>query len=302
MDKLPWVEKYRPKVMDQLIGHKDIINLITRLINMNQLPHLLFYGKAGTGKTSTILACARQMYGEYFNFMVLEMNASDNRGIEIVRSEIKSFVSSTSVLDKPKLIILDEADQMTDTAQYALRKMMESYTDNARFCLICNYVQNVIPALQSRCTKIRFKPLEQSLIIDRLQNILENEKIEYDENGIKSVLNLGNGDMRKIINILQSIAYSEPKITEDSVCSYTKTLSATQYDNLYLSLKTESFHKNLELLKSFGFKDLNHIIYNISEKLINDKEFRILKRITELEYIHVESNIKMIAIVSCFYL
>ena len=158
---LPWVEKYRPKRLEDLISHEDILKTIKRFMDENRLPHLLLYGPPGTGKTSTILACARQLYkGKEFNSMVLELNASDDRGIGVVRNQIMNFASTRTIFSKGfKLIILDEADAMTKDAQNALRRVMEKFTENVRFCLICNYLTKIIPAIQSRCTRFRFGPL-----------------------------------------------------------------------------------------------------------------------------------------------
>lgn len=181
---LPWVEKYRPKKLDDLISHEEIIKTINKFIDENQLPHLLLYGPPGTGKTSTILACARKLYtSAQFNSMVLEMNASDDRGIGIVRGQILSFASTGTMYRSGfKLIILDEADAMTNDAQNALRRIIEKYTDNVRFCIICNYLGKIIPALQSRCTKFRFGPLSANQIVPRLDDIIKEEKWEESIN------------------------------------------------------------------------------------------------------------------------
>lgn len=150
---LPWVEKYRPNALKELISHEDIIRTIRKFISQDKLPHLLFYGPPGTGKTSTILACAKEIYKtKEFNSMVLELNASDDRGIGVVRGQILSFASTRTIFNSGyKLVILDEADSMTNDAQNALRRIIEKFTDNVRFCLICNYLSKIIPAIQSRC-------------------------------------------------------------------------------------------------------------------------------------------------------
>ena len=177
---LPWVEKYRPAALQELISHEDIIKTIRRFISEEKLPHLLFYGPPGTGKTSTILACAKELYSaKEFNSMVLELNASDDRGINVVRGQILNFASTRTIFNSGfKLVILDEADAMTQDAQNALRRIIEKFTDNVRFCLICNYLSKIIPALQSRCTRFRFGPLDPEQIMPRLVHVCEQESVD----------------------------------------------------------------------------------------------------------------------------
>ena len=217
--QLPWVEKYRPKSLSELIAHEDIISIISNLIDNDNLPHLLLYGPPGTGKTSTIIAAAKRMYGssKAYSSMALELNASDARGIDVVRNEIKEFAGTRQLFNKGiKLIILDEADAMTSDAQFALRRVIEKYTKNARFCLICNYVSKIIPALQSRCTKFRFAPLSREQIRSRLVDIAEKESVELTENAIHAILSLSGGDMRRVLNLLQAAAMSSSSKSNSS--------------------------------------------------------------------------------------
>jgi len=207
---LPWVEKYRPQRLEDLVAHEKIINIITTMIDSDNLPHLLLYGPPGTGKTSTIVAAAKRMYGaSKYSSMTLELNASDARGINVVRNEIKEFAGTQQLFSRGvKLIILDEADAMTSDAQFALRRVIEKYTKNARFCLICNYVSKIIPALQSRCTRFRFAPLNPKQIQGRLEEIASKEKVPITKDGIQAILDLSGGDMRRVLNLLQSTAMS----------------------------------------------------------------------------------------------
>ncbi|KND04456.1 replication factor C subunit 3 [Spizellomyces punctatus DAOM BR117] len=217
-DNLPWVEKYRPASLDDLISHKDIISTISRFIDENRLPHLLFYGPPGTGKTSTILACARKLYGPRYKSMMLELNASDERGIDVVREQIKTFASTKKIFSSGfKLIILDEADAMTQVAQNALRRIIEKYTRNVRFCIICNYVGKIIPALQSRCTRFRFSPLKEDQIKTRLDYVIGAEGIDITDDGRQALLKLSLGDMRRALNILQATHAAFSPVTEQAV-------------------------------------------------------------------------------------
>ncbi len=216
---LPWVEKYRPNDLEGLISHEDIINTIRKFMQEDKLPHLLFYGPPGTGKTSTILACAKELYPpKAINSMVLELNASDDRGIGVVRGPILNFASTRTIFNSGfKLIILDEADAMTQDAQNALRRIIEKFTDNVRFCIICNYLSKIIPALQSRCTRFRFGPLQPQQILPRLDYVCEQENVNVTEDGRKALLSLSQGDMRKVLNILQSCAMAFDTVNEDNV-------------------------------------------------------------------------------------
>lgn len=175
----------------------------------------------GTGKTSTIIACAKQLYASgQFSSMVLELNASDDRGIGIVRGQILNFASTRTIFSGGfKLIILDEADAMTNDAQNALRRIIEKYTDNVRFCIICNYLSKIIPALQSRCTRFRFAPLQSEQILPRLNHVIEQENLTVTEDGKKALMDLSGGDMRKVLNVLQSTWMAFKNVTEDNVYS-----------------------------------------------------------------------------------
>jgi replication factor C subunit 3/5 len=217
-DNLPWVEKYRPLSLQDLISHEDIIQTINALIDKNKLPHMLLYGPAGTGKTSTILACARKVHGPKFSSMILELNASDERGIDVVREQIKNFASSRQLFSSGfKLIILDEADSMTKTAQMALRRVIEKYTKNTRFCLICNYVNKIIPALQSRCTRFRFGPLGSEQAEGRIKEIAQKEGVVLEQEGLEAIVDLAGGDMRKCLNVLQATHLAYPVVNEENV-------------------------------------------------------------------------------------
>lgn len=214
-DTLPWVEKYRPDTLDDVTGHEDILRTINRFVASNRLPHLLFYGPPGTGKTSTILALARQIYGaKNVRQQVLELNASDDRGIDVVREQIKTFASTRQIfggvagkgdgLGSFKLIILDEADAMTSAAQNALRRIMEKYTANARFCIIANYTHKLNPALLSRCTRFRFSPLPVAALEKRVNHVIESEGVKITPSAVTSLLRLSRGDMRRSLNVLQA--------------------------------------------------------------------------------------------------
>jgi replication factor C subunit 3/5 len=229
------VEKYRPETLEDVSGHQDILATINKFVDTNvcslspfphtacpnqipqRLPHLLLYGPPGTGKTSTILALARRIYGsKNLRQMVLELNASDDRGIDVVREQIKTFASTkqiftmnptsstTTSIAAYKLIILDEADAMTSTAQMALRRIMEKYTANTRFCIIANYTHKLSPALLSRCTRFRFSPLKERDIRVLVDKVITEENVQITPDATDALVRLSKGDMRRALNVLQA--------------------------------------------------------------------------------------------------
>ncbi|KAL1870427.1 Subunit of heteropentameric Replication factor C (RF-C) [Diaporthe australafricana] len=214
----PWVEKYRPKSLSDVTAQDHTITVLQRTLQASNLPHMLFYGPPGTGKTSTILALAKELYGpEFVKQRVLELNASDERGISIVREKVKDFARMQLTNPPPgyksrfpcppfKIIILDEADSMTQDAQSALRRTMETYSKITRFCLICNYVTRIIDPLASRCSKFRFKSLDQGNAKKRLEEIAEKEGVQLDNGAIDALIQCSEGDLRKAITFLQSAA------------------------------------------------------------------------------------------------
>jgi replication-associated recombination protein RarA len=194
-----WTEKYRPKTLDGLKGHADIIIRLKGFVERRNLPHLLLAGPPGTGKTTALLALANDLYGHTnVSRNLLEMNASDDRGIDAIRTKVKEFARTASYGDVPfKIICLDEADSLTSAAQHALRRTMERYVKTSRFALICNYSSKIIEPIQSRCAIFRFKPLDDDSIREFLKYICENEKLVYDKEGLETVLYIAEGDLRK---------------------------------------------------------------------------------------------------------
>ncbi|KAH9975970.1 P-loop containing nucleoside triphosphate hydrolase protein [Lactifluus volemus] len=240
-DTLPWVEKYRPVTLDDVVSHKDITGTIERFIEKNRLPHLLFYGPPGTGKTSTIIAVARRIYGPTFRKQILELNASDDRGIDVVREQIKQFAETRTLFSKGfKLIILDEADMMTTAAQAALRRIIEQYTKNVRFCIICNYVNKIIPAIQSQVEK-------------RLTHVVESENVNLTEDGKAALLKLSKGDMRRALNVLQACHAAYDRIGETEVYTCTGSPHPSDIEAIVNSMLTDEFttsHQMITALKT----------------------------------------------------
>jgi replication factor C small subunit len=217
-EALPWTEKYRPKKLAEVVGHEEIVKRLEAYAKAREMPHLLFAGPAGIGKTACALALAHETYGEDARHNLLELNASDERGIDVIRGKIKDFAATLAIGRAPfKLIFLDEADALTSDAQNALRRTMERYARTCRFILSVNYSSRLIPPIQSRCAVFRFKPLNPKQIEKRLKHIAEKEGLHLDERGMQALNYVAEGDMRRAINSLQVAATTHKKITEEAV-------------------------------------------------------------------------------------
>lgn len=292
LPNLPWIEKYRPGSLDDVVSQNNIIETLEKFIESGQLPHLLFYGPPGSGKTSSIMAIARKIYGKNLGFMVLELNASDTRGIDDVRKQIKNFAGTRNFFNSGiKLVILDEADNMRKEAQSALRRVIETYTHNVRFCLICNYVSKIIPALQSRCTRFRFSPLKDSEIIGRVKDIITKERVQITQNGLHAVLILSLGDMRKVLNIIQSTSLTHNPIKEKHVYLTTGKPSPSDISSILDSLMNDTIMNTIEFITKIQIKkglDLLDIVVELYKvvmdmSLTNENFNNFLKEISELE-------------------
>lgn len=248
--ELPWTEKYRPKLLKEIIGQDHIIERIAAYVKERNLPHLLFAGPAGVGKTTTALCIARELFGENFKESFLELNASDERGIDVIRGKIKEFARTKPILMDFKIIFLDEADALTPDAQHALRRTMEQYTKNCRFILSCNYSSKIIEPIQSRCAIFRFKKIPRAALKEHLKKILTLEKQKWTEEGINLILDICEEDVRKAINILQSAAVIG-EVNEENVASISSYA------------KPEDVRKILSLAISGNFLDARNMLDHI---------------------------------------
>lgn len=221
-----WIEKYRPQTLDDVYGQEEIVERLRSYIERDDLPHLLFAGPAGVGKTTSATAIARAIYGDDWRGNFLELNASDQRGIDVVRDRIKNFANtdwSGRRSGKPSIIFLDEADSLTNDAQSALRRTMEQFSDNTRFILSCNYSSKIIDPIQSRCAVFRFSPLGDDAIADQTRDIAEAEGIELTDDGLDALVYAAGGDMRRAINSLQAAATTGEVVDEEAVYMITST-------------------------------------------------------------------------------
>lgn len=290
-DYLPWIEKYRPQNFLEIISNDQNITILKNMLIGGSLPHLLFHGTSGTGKTSTILALAKELYKNNVNLMVMKLDASDDRGINSVREEIKGFAEKKNMFEKGiKLIILDEADSMTFDAQFALRRIIEKYSETTRFCLICNYENKIISAIRSRCANFRFNPIDKKNIVKLLINISINEKINVTNDCLNIIAELSNGDLRKAINFLQSISMKSLHITENLCYEITGIPTPHVinyiYDNLInINIFYNNYNNINDIIKNNGYS-LDIILKEIILKIIKENKInnaQLLSDLSDLE-------------------
>lgn len=213
-----WTEKYRPKSFDEMVGQADIIKRVKNLTNALNIPHLLFAGPAGVGKSTLALIVVRELFGERWKENYLELNASDERGIDVIRQKVKDFARTKAIETVPfKVIFLDEADALTNEAQNALRRTMENYTSNCRFILSCNYSSRIIDPIQSRCAIFRFRLLEKKDIEKIINRIAQKEVLKIDNKAAETIFEVSEGDCRRVINLLQTTASISNAITSDLI-------------------------------------------------------------------------------------
>ena len=286
-----WVEKYRPKTLSEVVNQKDIIGSLEALIkDPTDMPHLLFSGSAGVGKTTTALCITRQILGDYAKDYTLELNASDERGIEMVRERVKKFSRFAGMSSLPfKIIILDEADEMTSGAQTALRRIIEDTARTCRFIIIANNVSRIIDPLQSRCAGFKFTSVGEEDVIARLEEIAGKENVSADRGGLKAVYDYSEGDMRHAINIMQAAA-SLGSITEENVkvsAGLTRISDVDAVLKAALSGKlVEAREKMIELIRVYGMSETDFLKYLNAAvfKSRHDRLPDILKVIAKYDY------------------
>ena len=286
-----WVEKYRPTKLSEIVNQTEIIGSLEALIkDPTDMPHLLFSGSAGVGKTTTALCLSRQILGEYAKDCTLDLNASDERGIGMVREKVKKFSRFAGMVDVPfKIIILDEADEMTSDAQTALRRIIEDAAKICRFILIANNVSKIIQPIQSRCAAFKFTSISEEDIITRLEEIAKNEKVKTDKRGLKAIYEYTEGDLRHAINLMQATA-SLGGITDKNVkvsTGLTKTSDVDEILKIALSGKVvEAREKMIELIKVYGMSESDFLKYLNSAvfKSKHDKLSDILQVIAKYDY------------------
>ena len=286
-----WVEKYRPAKLSDIVNQTEIIGSLEALIkDPTDMPHLMFSGSAGVGKTTTALCIARQILGEHARDYTLELNASDERGIGMVREKVKKFSRFAGMAEVPfKIIILDEADEMTNDAQTALRRIIEDTAKFCRFIFIANNISKIIDPIQSRCATFKFTRVSEQDVIGRLEEIAKKEKVKTDKKGLKAVYDYSEGDLRHAINIMQATA-SLGGITEENVRSsagLTKTGDVDEVLKIALAGNVaDAREKMIELVKVYGMSESDFLKY-INAAVFKSKHARlseILEIIAKYDY------------------
>ncbi len=288
-----WTEKYRPKDFSDVIGQDEIVRRVKALVESKDMPHLLFVGPAGVGKTSLAMVIARKLFGESWRSNLLELNASDERGIDVIRVKVKEFARTRALGNVPfKIIYLDECDALTRDAQQALRRTMENYTKTCRFILSANYSSKIIDPIQSRCAIFRFRRLEKKDIFKLIEKIEKGEKIRVDEKAKEALFEVSGGDVRRLENLMQSCASITKEITEKVVYEVSSYARPKEIKSIILTAIKGDFKgardKLLDTMLKYGLSGVDVIKQVKNAVLESDlsvkNKMKIVERAAETEF------------------
>jgi len=307
-----WIEKYRPKTFSEIKGQEKIVSRVKAFVESSNLPHLMFAGPAGVGKTTLSLIIAKELFGDDWQHNFLELNASDERGIDVIRHKVKDFARTKSIKSVPfKVIYLDECDSLTTEAQQALRRTMENYSATCRFVLSCNYSSKIIDPIQSRCTVFRFQPLSQEDITSLVKDIVSKENMTITEEAIQILYSLSGGDARKVENILQSCSVINKEITEDLIYEIVSAARPKEIIKvLELSFEGQFIQARkllLDTMLKYGLAGIDVIKQIQSEalhlNLEEEKKAKVIEKCGEIEFRMIEGSdefIQLEALIASF--
>ncbi len=293
---ISWVEKYRPSNLDEVSAQTNVVKSLKASLQTKNIPHLIFFGPSGCGKTSTILALSKELFGsENYSDRIIELNASDERGINVIREKIKTYAKQSvkNIKDAPpwKIIILDEADTMTSDSQFALRRIMEQYSKITRFCIICNYHNKIIDPIISRCSLFRFKPIESDEIVKKLQYICVKETFKCSDKLLEKIVGICRGDLRKAINLLQKCYNSfGDKVNEELLDEISGIIPSAKFNKLMENI----FKKDTKMVDQIvndlfleGYSMVNQVItfhnYIIDSNLTSKQKSNILSKLADID-------------------
>ena len=283
----PWVEKYRPLHMEDVVGNAETVARLKIIAKEGNLPHLMLAGPPGTGKTTSVLCLARDLLGENYKEGVLELNASDDRGLDVVRNKIKTFATKKVTMHmnaKHKIVILDEADSMTPAAQQALRRTMELHAHTTRFAFACNNSSKIIEPIQSRCAVVRFSRLSKEDILSRVLVVIKAENLEYDESGLEALVYIAEGDLRNALNAMQAAHAGFGKVTAENVLKVSDTPNPIAIQTtLGLAIQKIDFDAAVKVLrqqilsKGHGASDIISTFFKVAQdvKLYKNEEMQL---------------------------
>jgi replication factor C small subunit len=292
-----WVEKYRPDALDEVAGQDEITSRLKAYVEAGSLPHLLFAGPAGTGKTTSAIAVARELWGETWGQNFQELNASDERGIDVVRTKIKDFARTAPIGDVDfKIIFLDEADSLTSEAQAALRRTMERYSETCRFILSCNYSSKIIDPIQSRCAVFRYRTIADEDVARFVRDIAHREDVEVTDAAVDAITYVADGDMRRALNALQVAASTQDTIDEEDIYQATATARPEEIEQMLETALDGNFQKAREILDDmlieYGLSgedvvdQVHRTVYDLG--IPDDAKVRLVDRIGEADFRLVE--------------
>ncbi|KAH7152342.1 replication factor C subunit 4 [Dactylonectria estremocensis] len=293
--ELPWVEKYRPVFLDDVVGNTETIERLKIIAKEGNMPHVIISGMPGIGKTTSVLCLARQLLGDSYKEAVLELNASDERGIDVVRNRIKGFAQKKVTLPpgRQKLIILDEADSMTSGAQQALRRTMEIYSNTTRFAFACNQSNKIIEPLQSRCAILRYAKLTDAQVVKRLLQIIEAENVEYSDDGLAALVFSAEGDMRQAINNLQSTFAGFGFVSGDNVFKVVDSPHPIKVQAMLKACYEGNVDSALDTLRElwdlgYSSHDIISTMFKVTKTIPTLSEHSKLEFIKEIGFTHMK--------------